>query len=440
MKSESDLESESHASLREKHDMEEGYQDNDASDNDSAQLSTSISVSMWSTQLPYHVDVSAQRAFYRSMTVVPPFHVYAVESNIDVEKDEWTVKMGDVVAIQVDECDMKRHKGKGMSKELLNHPYKVPWWCAEVVAIYRDLESVEEAMELRKETTKDCQGGGGGDESSILSEYETHGEFHLELRWFYRLKDIPGFKNVKARKKDLANSNALEELFETDDVDVFPADTLLGPISLHSDPYGKHPTITYENGMPVVHFVCYRFWTIFRKTLMPAGSSDTRLQRSMMYSNYLKKGSATRASYDGESETKKSFPDSSRVDIDWMAEFTNTISKLNLAESSSVNYGGDVIGRETQQAQIKKFLYSSLTATNDHVSRGTSLSNAFSLFIAGPPGMSKLECGLHCCFVRPALNSFFHGYRYRKNSLRELNYSSNVPRTSGGFDSRIYIC
>jgi hypothetical protein len=387
----------------EKDNMDKQDSDHNASDHESVTSLSGASVSMWSSQPPFHVDVSAQRAFYRSMAVVPPSHVYAVESNIDVENDEWTVKMGDVVAIQIDECHMKRHTGKNISKEMVNHPYKVPWWCAEVVAIYRDLDSMEEAMELRKETSRGDEQMGEDESSSILSDYESHGQFHLELRWFYRLKDIPGFKNTKGKKKKGLTNNddhTLEELFETDDVDVCSADTLLGPISLHSDPNAKHPTTTYQNGMPVVHFVCFRFWTIFRKTLMPAGSSDTRLQRSMMYSKFLGKGSATRASYEEANGTKKtslSNSDSNRGDVDWMAEFTNTISKLNLAESSSGDYGGDVIGRESQQSQIKKFLYSSLTTARDHESCDASLSNSFSLFIAGPPGMSKLKLDL--CFV-----------------------------------------
>mmetsp|Transcript_14228 Transcript_14228/g.26682 ORF Transcript_14228/g.26682 Transcript_14228/m.26682 type:complete len:776 (-) Transcript_14228:2176-4503(-) len=385
---------------------------NDASDNQSqpSSSSSSPSVSMWSNERPFHVDVSAQRAFYKSMTVVPPWHVYVdLDPNVNMDMDEnesennidWIVKMGDTVAIHVDESHMKRQKGKGISKELLNHPYTVPWWCAQVVAIYRDLESVEEAMELRKEMTmtdKDHSQEEGGEESSNMVEYESHGQFHLELRWFYRLKDIPGFKNMKSGKKNglaksHSNDNALEEVFETDDVDVFSADTLLGPIALHSDPNKEHPKITFENRMPLAHFVCYRFWTIFRKTLMPAGSSDTRLQRSMMYSNYLGKGSATRVSYEEATGgmKKMSYPNNSdRVDINWMAEFTNTVSKLNLAESSSVNHGvADVIGRETQQSQIKKFLYSALKIVNYHESLDQSASKSFSLFIAGPPGTGK---------------------------------------------------
>jgi hypothetical protein len=71
--------------------------------------------------------------------------------------------------------------------------------------------------------------------------------------------------------------------------------------------------------------------------------------------------------------------------IGWESEFSSTISKLNLAESSA-NAGGNIIGRETQLTQIKTFLHSSLIRVNDHELSDARASNAFALFIAGPPG------------------------------------------------------
>jgi len=329
--------------------------------------------SMWASEKPFHVDISAKKAFYMSMNVTPPSHLYAIENTVNGE-EEWQVSVGDVVAIQVDVGSVRRRQSKRMSSELLNHPYSVCWWCAEVLTIYRDLDSTNEAKLLKK-TSKDVA------EGTASKEYS---QFQLELRWLYRMEDIPGFAHSKSEAED-----SLVELFETDDVDVFPANTLLGPVTVHSEAAPSTPLASFHQGMPLVHFLCHRFWTLHRKTLMPIGSAETRFQRGMMYSKFLGRGSAIRASFEQATGNTDTSVGLNITSSDWKARFHDTISKLSLAEASAVESGVEVIGREAQQTQIKSFLHSAVKGVNMKDMTDVRNSNVFALFIGGPPGTGK---------------------------------------------------
>jgi len=369
--------------------------------------------SMWASEKPFHVDISAKKAFYMSMNVTPPSHLYAIENTANGE-EEWQVSVGDVVAIQVDVGSVRRRQSKRMSSELLNHPYSVCWWCAEVLTIYRDLDSTNEAKLLKK-TSKDVA------EGTASKEYS---QFQLELRWLYRMEDIPGFAHSKSEAED-----SLVELFETDDVDVFPANTLLGPVTVHSEAAPSTPLASFHQGMPLVHFLCHRFWTLHRKTLMPIGSAETRFQRGMMYSKFLGRGSAIRASFEQATGNTDTSVGLNITSSDWKARFHDTISKLSLAEASAVESGVEVIGREAQQTQIKSFLHSAVKGVNMKDMTDVRNSNVFALFIGGPPGKFKSNnpCALHACKCVLANIQWF---RNGKNSVCDLNHLPATQRTS----------
>jgi hypothetical protein len=109
----------------------------------------------------------------------------------------------------------------------------------------------------------------------------------------------------------------------------------------------------------------------------------------MMFSKFLGRGFAIRASF----EEATGNGDSSLVvnsATDWKTQFHNTIAQLNLAEASAVDSGTEVIGRETQQAQIKSFLSSAVKGVNAKDLTDVRNSNVFALFIGGPPGKFKL--------------------------------------------------
>ena len=121
--------------------------DEESSRNSESDSDESTGAKMWASDLPFHVDVSAQKAFYMSMKIKPPSEQYAVAHTMTGE-EEWKVSVGDTVAIHVDVVSKRRKRGN-LSNGILNHPYKVQWWSADIVAIYRNLKS-DEAKTLRQ--------------------------------------------------------------------------------------------------------------------------------------------------------------------------------------------------------------------------------------------------------------------------------------------------
>lgn len=320
--------------------------------------------SMWTIEPPFHVDVSSQRAFYLSMFVHPPLHHYATKNFQCNEDSEWKINLGDTVAIQVDPKTASKASNR-VANDSRRYPFNVHWWCAEVVAIYRDFETRKQTMDLKTTAT------------TVHSK--VYGKYFLELRWLYRQEDIPGFPATKRGEEELT------EVFETDDVESFFATTLLGPAKLYSDPAIPENMQMTQNGMPLVNFFCQRFWSVHRRTLLPIGSSDTRLQRSMMYSKFMKRRSAARNSYDGRLNPNEMDVDGSE-DGNWKARFDSTISKLTLSDASLSEDKTGVIGRNTEQDQIRKFLRHAINGINDSTETiGNQNKNSFALFIGGPP-------------------------------------------------------
>ena len=267
-----------------------------------------------------------------------------------------------------------RKRKRNLSSGIECHPYKVQWWSAIVVAIYRGLEE-DEAKDMKDRRPTEAGHG--------LQKY---GQVRLEVRWFYKPEDIPGMTGSNSKAEREAR-DGLEELFETDDIDEVGAGALLGPVMLHSNRSPKHMETSRE-GMPLVHYFCQRLWSIHRKTMMPIGTSGNRMQRGMIYSKYLGRGTAGRSAF----EKTKGNGNGSSADEDasanWKIIFRKTISKLTLAEASAVDSGLEVIGREKEKAGIRNFLNSAVRGVNaTDLAESSSGSNAFALFIGGPPGM-----------------------------------------------------
>jgi hypothetical protein len=361
--------------------MKDAPQNDDeaVSNSEDSDLNEEDEENMWATELPFHVDVSAQKAFYTSIEVTPPSDHYA---DAKMGEEVWKLSVGDTVAIHVDTGSMRRRASNRLSDEFLNHPFRVKWWCADIIAIYRNLEA-DEAKELRKNTDKRLD--------SSVNDSVKHGNFQVEVRWLYKMDDIPGFAALNT-KEDRANRAGLQEIFETDDVDEIGANTILGPVVVHAgNPSPDQELDQHLKGMPLVHFFCHRFWSLHRRTLMPTGTADKRMQRGMLYSKYLSTGTQARSAFQALQGNTDDTPKDFDLNSDWKRRFQSTISKLTLAEASDDSTRSDVIGREAQKAQIKNFLSSAIQGVNTmQISDTAGSSNAFCLFVGGPPG--KFNC------------------------------------------------
>jgi hypothetical protein len=329
---------------------------------------------IWTAEPPFYVDISAQKAFYKSIHITPPSEQYstAIVSSQEITED-WKVGMGDSVAIHVDTGSIRRKTSHGLSTEVRNHPFKVQWWCGNIITIYRNL-SDDECEEIK-----------AGKKSQLDENTVIYDDYQIEVRWLYREEDIPGFTGP-GRKKKILNRTGLEEVIETDDVEEIGANSILGPITLHTTPSPNDDLALHHQGMPLVHLFNHRFWAVHRRTQYTTAIPDKRQQRGMLFSKYLNRGTQARAAFQVFEGAMDDVAKGPGLDSDWKGRFHRTLSKLTLAEASDDTTSSDVIGRESQKEQIKSFLSSAIKGVNSSQVETTGSSNAFCLFVGGPPG------------------------------------------------------
>lgn len=360
-----------------------------SSSDDEDHSSEASQLDAWTTDPPFHVDISALKAFYTNITKFPIPDHYASSGgdHWPSNDEEWNIKIGDTVAVHVGSYGKERKRKNSAS--VLNHPFTVPWWAAEVVAIYRKLKSTAEAMEFKKGTAS---------QESHPAEHE--GDFVVELRWMYTRDLIPGIMMEKVDKTNKNSSDSdclpLDEVFESDHIEEAGIMSLLAPIAVHPEPFvDQQDSLPHvKNGLPLVHYYCKRLWSVRHKTLAPIGSLEKRQERGMLHSSYMNRGNRVRVAFEewnnmsncGSGTESDSL---NNQDLMWKDIFHETISKLNLGQSSSLQTGDTLIGREKEQEQIKNFLRSAIDKVNTTTKEVILNSNLFSLFVAGPPGTGK---------------------------------------------------
>ena len=342
----------------------------------------------WTTSPPFHVDVASSRSYYAEIHIHPPYDHYAPqfrESSKEGSGDNvWTVRIGDTVAVHF---DVGGNVGNGPKL-----PFTATWCPAEVVCIWKQHSSKDDATELKGEAPRESL----GDDTSS-GRYE----MRMEVRWLYRQHEMPG----SARQTfSAAKSGGLEEVIETDDTLDCPAAALLAPVKLYasSDPCDV-PTID-PLGMPIMSYQCHRFWSIHRKSLMPSGSIKGRIERGRMYSSYFGKDALLKASLDkviagGDDNGVKASSSVGKVSskAELKSNFREAISRLSLSDASADAQirGMELTGRKKELNQIKDFLRSAIQGAKNEFKAldGTEIESSVksSIFIAGPPGTGKVS-------------------------------------------------
>jgi len=138
--------------------------------------------------------VTTSNTYYLSLPLYPQWSKFEFPDIVCSVNDrnglKWTVRVGDVVAV---EAASSAADSKTLQRK--NFPFTVTWKPAQILAIYRE--------------KSDC--------------------FRLEIRWFVRQSDL----QVSLKKM---SANGLDLLFSTDDVCAEPVDVakLLGPVALFS--------------------------------------------------------------------------------------------------------------------------------------------------------------------------------------------------------------
>lgn len=315
---------------------------------------------------PFHVDLSACKSFYEEMEIVSCDERFSCAGvNKNEEGGKWKVKLGDTIIVETEQDN---------KYAAINFPFTVPWAAAEVVVIYRLHKDKQSCAEFNRH-----------DEKRNMSA-DLRGEIMLEIRWFYRPWEIPG----SSKKKSVTTVGCeLEEVFETDQITICSAESILSPLQLHN----VTSSSTAPNrmlGMPLIHYHCSRFWSIHRRSFAPSGSLSNRVSRGRMYS-------AHKAAFSALERSARCAMDTATFgETSWEKDFRAAIQKLSLAAAAQdAQENGMVLTcRENERQKIANFLRKAITglAQTNH-GRGDEEEETknikSSLFIAGPPGTGK---------------------------------------------------
>lgn len=212
-------------------------------------------------------------------------------------------------------------------------------------------------------------------------------EVEVEIRWFYRKKEVPGF--AKDGSESLTGSmEVLEEILESDHVEDVPALSLLAPVSIHATA-SRSSSSQFENGMPILDFFCRRFFSIVRRSLLPCGALEGRIVRGRFHSRYIRDDAVLRELLGDSNNTKnkktqQTVMSTSAAKSDWKGAYSNVIQKLSLTDASKESSESVMIGREKEQGIIMSFLREAIRSGAEEASS--------SMFVAGPPGVGKTGC------------------------------------------------
>jgi len=286
---------------------------------------------------PFRVDESSLRAFYRDVTVMPQCKI-SRGGTYEVNSAPVTIKIGDTI----------RARFEGPKR----FPYDCNWSIVEVVAIFEDFSSKEDLDQKSRERP-----------SADRQE-----SFKIEIRWFYDRHEISGSISLAKDESELT------EVFETDHCQILIAsNAILDHIQLVENASDVTGDITQC-------FLCTRFWSTKRRSLIPCNGLKGRIKRGMMYSTL-----GSEHDLNGSSSSKTDSIPPSNIPGNWKESMANLICKLTLKDASRNAYtkGDALVGREKEMSQILAFLRGAFF--EDRKSAGYKSS----MFLAGPPGVVR---------------------------------------------------
>lgn len=324
----------------------------------------------WTTIPPFHVDHATKREYYTEFCMHPPYSEYGTDPQVPQTETLpiWTVRLGDAVII--------RYGNNSFGKALYPHPkdkggknfpMKNAWAIGEVVTIMKVSDSTDPS---------------GMHQLDDPSTGEDPENFSLEIRWFYRLGELPG------SKRDTNNRNRTgdecEEIFETDLYGKLSPSSLLSPAVLHPTGRSIRAGIV-QLGMPVLEFCCSQYYSVHGQSNLACGGLDGRVERGRVKSSYFGKDAALKKALDRIRSTGPTMALGSThsISASWKEAFNRVIKKLALTDASKEAYENRsaLIGREDEKQEILSFLEAAIS--------GDSTDNKASIFIAGPPGTGK---------------------------------------------------
>lgn len=193
----------------------------------------------------------------------------------------------------------------------------------------------------------------------------------------------------------------LEEVFETDHLDVVTADSILSPVVLHESQQRADELDSSIDGLPCIHYCCSRFWSLHRKSFVPIGSFSKMRERGLMHSAFFGKHGTAKSALSRLKDVESS-PE--KRSLSWREAFQSAIRTLSLAEAAQdVQLRGiEMACRDKERKEVFNFLKTAICGRQVRNKEGEvveSMAIKNSMFIAGPPGTGL--CLTFNCIVRP---------------------------------------
>jgi hypothetical protein len=231
--------------------------------------SNSAEISTEDAKLGAPISISAKNslAFYEKLQVLNPI--------AGANPRLWTIRVGHTVSLATESSERKDDATS-------------PLGIAQVTAMWREV-SKDETCELRRYMQPKLSGCG---EDTTFSEIVDKQKISIEIRWFYRRSEIPDFDNLDSTANSSTSyKNELEEVYETDHMDVFDLSCVSRSVKIESDEVASNASSSNQpNVLPSVTLYCKRFYFVVRKKLSPPPKylGDSQILRALNFSRIMK--------------------------------------------------------------------------------------------------------------------------------------------------------
>jgi hypothetical protein len=283
----------------------------------------------WTQGRPFRIDASELRAFYKEVVIVPRYSECLEHRNDEISR-KVLVQAGDCVLIHL--AGPKRY------------PFNCNFGVADILTIFEEYET---QAELDRE-------------SKLEPKERRKGKIKIEIRWFYERHDISG---ASLTRDDHSSCN---EVFETDHTQIMDAgNAILALARLIEDQQEINESDNKS-------FVCNRFWSTKRKSLIPCNGLNGRRRRGLLHSKCLPRD------FDEQRTSSEVSPEVSN----WKVAMVQLQRKLTLKDASKHAYekGEALVGREKEVSELLSFFRAAIRG--DPGVGGVKSS----LICAGPPG------------------------------------------------------
>ncbi|KAG7352351.1 cell division control protein 6 [Nitzschia inconspicua] len=304
--------------------------------NGSEQQKERLAGESWCVEEPFFVESSTGRVFFKKILLKPMFMELGSAALGKKYTDTLVLRQGDIVLAQFE--GPKRH------------PFECNWAVADVVAIFTEV-SVSVAHSL-------LQGGKSVDQ---LEGYE----LKAEIRWFYERHDFAGAAPTDGKG---------DEIFETDHTQIVDVGKVILSHASLLDSKCK-----FEKCDDKFKFLCQRFWSTQRKSLIPCGGLDGRQNRGLLYSKCLPSQFTEPQTSHYEKTCQKG------RSVGWKDSMLTLQQKLSLKDASRQTKDDKniLVGREKEIKELLKFFRSAIRAESNVGDIKAAM------IVAGPPGVGK---------------------------------------------------